>query len=822
MRVPRSWLEDFVDIVLPDGELAERMTFAGLEVSALERIGDFWDREKILVGEVIGVEPHPNADRLTVAEVDYGSGRRIKVVTGAPNIKVGHSGDKVPLALAGSLLVDGYAGDGSRSILKKAKIRGVASEGMICSEKELDLSEEHQGIMNLPVDAPVGSPLVDYLGETVFELDLTPNLSRCLSILGVAREVSALTGQALNYRRADPPEGSTRAEEMMRIEIADPELSARYCGTYIGGIAIGPSPFVMRMRLMAAGMRPINNVVDITNYVMLELGQPLHAFDYALLRERAGGKPPEILVRPALPGEKLTTLDGVERVCTADTLLITDSGGPIAIAGVMGGLETEVLPETKEVLLESANFNHASIRRTSSRFKLPSQASLRFGKGIPPSLSHEAVSRATALMAEQTGGSAAAGVVDCYPKKQTEVTVRTTVKEFEKLLGYRIPKKRITAILDSLEFSVDDEGSELEVRVPEHRLDVSIPADLVEEVVRLEGYEKLPATLMKDYLPPQSHEDRQDVEEMVKGILVGSGLEEVINYSLVNEERAAWWDGLSESDLPGTGVDFLRLANPLSEDRTVMRVSLIPGLLENLLDNRRFLQRVAIFECGRIYRKAGGAERPREPSRLAILLWGRREDSWWGKPQPDPMDFFDLKGLIGRVLQRLGLDDHRLEASSRPCLEKGRGVEVFLGETALGCFGELSTDARGALDLREERVSLAEIDLDALVEAWRIPAFSAPGRFPPVIQDIALVVDEDLPAEKVEQEIRAAGGRLLAGVTLFDIYRGSQIPGGKKSLAFSLVFQAEDRTLVEEEASRQREKIQKALHRRLGASLRGQ
>ncbi len=819
MKVPQSWLSDFVDIDIPAGDLAEKMTFAGLEVSAIHYIGDFWDREKVFVGRISAVEPHPDADRLTIVEVEYGEDRRIRVVTGAPNIRVGESGQRVPLALVGSRLIDAYSEDGRMAVLKKTKIRGVSSSGMVCSERELGLSEEHEGIMTLPEDAPVGTPLADYLGDVVFELDLTPNLSRCLSILGVAREVAALTGKQIRYSPAGPPAGDIGADSLMSIDIRDPDLSARYCGTYMGDVGIGPSPFVIQKRLMAAGMRPISNVVDVTNYVMLELGQPLHAFDYALLKERAGGKTPEIVVRSAREGEKITTLDGVERVCTADTLLITDGRGPIAVAGVMGGLETEVRPETKEILLESANFSHASIRRTSSRMKLPSQASHRFGKGIPASLALEAVHRATALIAEVTGGMTAGGVVDCYPEKQPRVTVTTRLGEFSRLLGFEIPKKRVVAILRSLEFAVEEKGDEITVQVPEHRLDVSIPADLVEEVVRIQGYEELPATLMKEYLPPQSHEGRRDVEALIKTILAGSGLEEVINYSVVNEDRAGWWERFSRPPGGEGETDFLRLANPLSEDRTVLRVSLMPELLNNLLSNRRFLGRAALFECGRVYLQTGG-ERPDEPSRLGLLMWGARREPWWGEDASGETDIFDLKGIIMHLFERLGIEGCRFEPSRRPCLEEGRGVEVILGDRVVGWLGELSLEAGKELDLREERVSLAEIDLEGLAGAYRTPVFEAPGRFPPVIQDIALVVDDDLPTSDVENEIRAAGGKLLNRVTLFDIYRGEQVPDGKKSLAFSLQFQAGDRTLVEEEATRQRERILRTLKHKLGVDLR--
>lgn len=819
MKVPLSWLSEFVDLTLTPEELAERMTFAGLELSEIIRIGDFWDKDKVMVGKILQVERHPNADRLTLVEVEYGEGRTIKLVTGAPNIKVGESGRKVPLALEGSRLVDGHSADGRIVTLEKAKIRGVVSAGMICSEMELGISEEHEGIMILPEDAPVGTPLADYLGEVVLDLDLTPNMSRCLSILGVAREVAALTDQKIKYRPAEAPEGTVKAADLMDIGIDVPDLCNRYCGTYIGGVSTGPSPFPIRWRLTMSGMRPINNIVDATNYVMLELGQPLHAFDYNSLKERAGGGKPEIIVRQAREGEKIRTLDGVDRICSADTLLITDRRGPIAVAGVMGGEETEVRPETTEILLEAANFNHASIRKTTQRFKLPSQASLRFGKGLPASLAMEAGRRVTGLMADLASGEAADGAVDCYPKNQEKVEVMINHHEFSRLLGYKLPEKRIFSILEGLGFSVSENQGFLNVQVPEHRLDVNIPADLVEEVARIEGYDKIPATLMKEYLPPQGHNPALELEEKVRDLLAASGLEEVINYSLSDEKCAARWMEMSEPAVL-EGQDFLRLLNPLSEDRTVLRVSLVPEMLENLRANRRFQKRVAIFEIGRVFHPKRVRERPEEPRRLCILLWGQREAPWWGDPEPAVMNYFDLKGTITGLLNRMNAGEFRLEQSARECLRAGRGMELFIGDNLAGYMGELSREAMAGFDLGEEVVCVAEIDLGVLAGARSVPVLNAPSKFPAVVQDLALVVDDDLPAETLRDEIRRAGQDLLADVTVFDLYRGPQVPEGKKSIAFSLCFQAGDRTLTEEEASRRRDGILKAVGEKLGATLR--
>jgi phenylalanyl-tRNA synthetase beta chain len=817
MKVPLSWLADFVDIELAPDELAERMTLAGLEVASIEKIGDFWGRDTVLVGEVVSVEQHPNADRLTLPTVAYGGGRTIRLVTGAPNIKVGMSGVKVPVALVGSRLIDGHSESGGFITLKPAKLRGVESSGMVCSERELGLSDSHGGILILPDDAPVGTPLVDYLGDTVFEVEPTPNLSRCLSILGVAREVAALTGRRVRYQPAAPAEGARAAADLMAIAIDDPELCARYCGTWVGGVSIGPSPFAVQRRLSLAGQRPISNIVDATNYVMLELGQPLHAFDYAALRERAGGAAPRIVVRTAREGEVIRTLDGIERRCTADTLLIADGRGPIALAGVMGGEDTEVREGTTEILLEAATFHHASIRRTAQRFNLPSQASLRFGKGLPASLAAEASARITRMVAELGGGEAAAGLVDCCPRPQKKVSVTIALSEFERVLGYPIPEERAAAILRGLEFDVSHRGSALEVGVPMHRLDVSIPADLVEEVARIEGYESIPTVMMADRLPEPETSSRLRTEDSIRAFAVASGLQEVIAYGMVDEGKALAWATLGETDLVDAD-GFMRVRNPLSEKRTVMRRSLLPGMLDALAANLRYSPRVAIFEIGRVFQRTGG-ERPVEPRRLGVVLAGPREIPWWGCPTPPSFDLFDLKGMVSGLMGSLHAAGWSTEASGRGIFRPGRGMELTTGGRPSGWFGELLPAAIASWDVGDRKVMALELELDVLEAAAGTAVFAAPGRFPPVRQDLAVVADDELPAAAMEAEIRKAGGDLLADVSVFDIYRGPQLPEGKKSVAFSLAFAAPDRTLTEEDVSKRRERIVAALQA-IGATLR--
>ncbi|UCD72365.1 MAG: phenylalanine--tRNA ligase subunit beta, partial [Syntrophobacterales bacterium] len=527
MKVPISWLRDYVDITMDIEELAERMTLAGLEVASIERIGSQWDREKVFVGEVLKVEKHPNADRLTVVSADYGAGKPMNVVTGAPNLKVGQQGQKVAFAIAGARLIDGYSKELRYITLKPSNIRGIPSEGMVCSEKELGLSDDHTGILLLDEDAPVGTPLMEYMGDIVLDLDLTPNLARCFCIIGVAREVSALTRQKL---RLEMPEMEALGEPIqgqVEIEIADPDLCSRYSATLIRGIKIGPSPNWMQRRLLLSGMRPINNIVDITNYVMLEWGQPLHAFDYDALNNRKGkvgssdGELPVIIVRRAKAGETMITLDGIQRDLTEDMLLITDGGGPVAIAGVMGGFESEVTERTKNILLEAASFNLINNRRTSQALRLYSEASARFGRGVPASMTIPAAKKATELMRQLGGGTITEGIADVYPVKQEQRVVEINAQEVERIAGIRIGDEAITEILESLDFRCEKKGDIICGTVPDHRLDISLPADLVEEVARIYGYDRIPATLMGDELPFQERNESLEQEEFVRDVMVG-------------------------------------------------------------------------------------------------------------------------------------------------------------------------------------------------------------------------------------------------------------------------------------------------------------
>jgi phenylalanyl-tRNA synthetase beta chain len=844
MKVPLSWLKDFVDITLPLDRLAERLTLAGLEVESVTQIGEFWDRDKIFVGQVLEVGRHPEADRLVLARVEYGAGAPMTVVTGAPNLypfvgqDLGGRGPKVAFALTGARLVDGHSEMRRVVRLKPSKIRGIPSEAMCCSEKELDLGESHEGIILLPDDAPVGMPLLDYMGDTVVEFDVKGPFGHLQSVYGVARELAALTDQPLRTdvmtlldRR---PVSVTPDAEFTAIVIQDPDLCPRYSAALIEGVTVAPSPLWMQQRLQRAGQRPINNVVDITNYVMLELGQPLHAFDYDLLCERAAGRP-AIIMRRAHAGEHLTTLDGVDRALDPEMLMITDTAGTIAVGGVMGGANTEVNDGTTAVLLEAANFNFLSIRRTGQLLGLSSEAGSRFGKGVDPELTVKALARAGQLLEELAGGTVRPVYGDCYPGKPAPRAIELDPDYVNRLLGIEVPVEEQVRILRALEFAVTEETSGadalprispsphlpvsaspcLRVTVPSHRLDVGIPADLAEEIGRVYGYDRLPVTLLQDELPPQRRNIALEGEETVRNILSGAGLDEVITYSMIDVADEA---RLIAAPLP----DHVTVLNPLSADRAHLRRTLLPGLLNTARANLRFLDRVAIFEAGRVYVPRPGEALPAEPRRLGALLTGPREADTWLAHDAGPLGFFDLKGIVEELMARLALPKVAWERGEQPAMHPGRTARLLVDGAEAGFVGELHPLVRAAFDLPDAPVAVMELDLDALLAPWgaAMPMTELSAQ-PAIYEDLALIVDEATPAAQVAELIRQSGGKLLVDVRLFDLYRGRPIPEGKKSLAYALTFQAPDRTLTDEDTRKLRQKIVSRLERELGAALRG-
>ncbi|MBN1582673.1 MAG: phenylalanine--tRNA ligase subunit beta [Anaerolineae bacterium] len=828
MRVPLSWLKEYVDIDVSVDELATRLTLAGLEVDSVEKIGEDWGREYIFVGEIMDVKPHPDADRLCLAVVEYGAGAPLTVVTGAPNVKQYEDGMpdralKVAFATVGALLVDGHKDDGSKARLKAGKIRGIRSEGMVCSEKELGLSDEHTGILYLPQDAPVGMPLVDYMGDAVLDLDIKGAFGHLQCVFGIARETAAIYGKPLKRDVLQVAETHhVQLDErvgFVELEIADPDLCGRYTAAMVRGVEVKPSPFWMQQRLLKVGMRPINNVVDITNYVMLELGQPLHAFDYRTLRARPDGDKPAIIMRRAYEGEKLTTLDDEERDLDTEMLMITDGGGSIAIGGVMGGQESEVSAETTEVLIEAANFHFLNNRRTSQKLKLVTEASMRFGKRVAPELTVQAAARAAWLMAELGNGTVDTVFGDLYPGKQPFQTIDLPLSLVRRILGIDIPLDEIVRILESLEFQVVQSGEVLSVTVPGYRLDINIPADLVEEIGRIYGYDRFPCTLIADEMPPQRRNVRLESKTLVQDLLARFGLDEMITYSIVDARDDAKLDpGRTEIDRS----QYIALRNTLSSDRTHLRRHLLPSVLNAVRNNARFLDRVAVFEIGSVYYPQPGQVLPDEPRHLCIVMTGPRETASWLQGQDRQLlDFYDLKGVVEALCQALGERNVAWERGSYPAYHPGRCAQVSVGGKVVGIAGELHPAVREAFELSAQTVCALEFDLDVLLSGWgQVFAARTPSTHPPVYEDLAVVVDEATPAVAVRDLIAETGGPMLREVELFDVYRGEQIGAGKKSLAYALTYQADDKTLTDKVVAKLRDKIVKQLGRQLGATLR--
>lgn len=901
MLVPLSWLREYVDIPIPTPKLAERLTLAGLEEASLTNTGDSWEEDKIVVGQVAAVLPHPDADRVVLVDVAHESSPGAsepplqRVVTGAPNLfqykdRSLSAGDlpvlKVAFAREGALLIDAYSDKlpRPRKRLKKAKIRGVESRGMVCSELELGLSEEHEGILLLPDEAPVGMPLRHYLGDEILEIDLTPDMARCLSMWGVAREVQALTGGALHLPEdVDASVGEDIAEEYVSAQIEDPDLCQRFTGTVLRDIKVGESPKWLQDRLSSAGMRPINNIVDITNYVMLETGQPLHAFDYDLLvarAERLGDSRPTIIVRTAKEGEKLETLDGQQRNLEPSMLVIADKAGPVAIAGVMGGGETEVHERTRNILLEAATFDGINNRRTSQTLRLHSEASHRFTRGVPASLNELAARRAADLMQQFAGGRVVPGFVDTYPAPQPQVKVFTSRSDVKRLLGMDLSLTEIGAALQRLEFDVEElsdlpeesaesarfglaraEGERvIAATAPWHRLDVSLPADLTEEVARVVGYDKVSETLLDTVLPAQRRNAPLETEENIRDILIGCGLQDTVNHTLTTPENHARLTGAGrghassdeDADAASDPSRFISLTNPLSPERRVMRRNLVVSALENLAYNLRYKDRLAVFEIGRTYRPQpapsghsdGGIsdlKLPEEQRRLCIALRGLRDphqSSSSSEPsefESELFDFFDLKGIVETLLERLGFQQSEFLFSAHP--ESGaddavsetmfgpRCALISLQDEEFGIVGELHPQVRSAFGLGGERVVLAELQIAPLVRpSWRLSQMAPISVYPPVVEDLAFVVKEEVTQRRLRDAIVDGGGRdgdpMLTSVELFDIYRGGTLPAGCKSLAYRVTYQSMDHNLKEREVNRLRQRIIRTVERATGGTLR--
>ena len=800
MKVPLKWLQEYVPITLPTADLASKLTMAGFESQEIRTAGERW--ENIFIGKIAAVNPHPNADRLRLATVDLG-GEQETVVCGAPNLTVG---DKIAFARVGAQLIDPHSEQLIQ--LKPAKIRGVDSKGMVCSEKELGISDSHEGIMVLPTEATPGTPLAEYLGDIVLELDVTPNRADCLSVIGIAREVAALTGQSAHIPEISYEEAAPSIDNQISIEIADPDLCSRYCASLITGVRIVESPKWLQERLLASGMRPINNIVDITNYVMLEYGQPLHAFDYEKIR----GK--RIIVRRAANGEVIESLDGVERSLTRDMLVIADEARAVAIAGVMGGANSEVTEDTNTILLESANFNPASIHYTSHKLLLTSEASMRFERGIRPGLTIPALKRATQLMLELADGKAAKGIADVYPGRQEPKPMHLSTKEVKRILGIEFSPDRIVGALTSLGFEVKptDSASEFRVTVPYWRGDITQEVDLIEEVARIIGYDQIPTTMLSEPIPRQDPEPILSLRQKIRQCLTGYGFQEIITYSLTGLETLKKLAPKPQDPKPMP----IRLANPMTADQEYLRPNLRGNLLIALAANRRHEDgSILLFELGKIYLPKE-KDLPHEPDALCAVLSGNRAGkSWLGSAEP--LDFFAAKGMVESLFNRLGMTAS-FEPDNDESLSPTKQAVIVIEGKKLGVVGELHPKVTDYFEI-DEPVYLFELNVTELLPyATGHKTFQPIPRFPSIVRDLALVVDAATTHQQVQEIIKSFP--LVKDTAIFDVYSGKQVPPGKKSLAYRVVYQSPDHTLTDEEVDGIQKKILNKLAQVLGATLR--
>ncbi|NMB45004.1 MAG: phenylalanine--tRNA ligase subunit beta [Firmicutes bacterium] len=798
MRVSYDWLQEYVDVDIEVPKLAELLTLSGSEVESTGPVGNNLD-ERIIVGQITELKLHSDGKLLT-ATIDI-DGESLTVVTGAPNVAVGQ---KVALALVDSVLPGGQT-------IETISFGGVKSYGMLCSEQELALGDDASGILVLPTDTPVGIPLGEALAldDMIIDLEIYPNRPDCLSVIGIAREVAAITGNPLRFPDVTVKEAGPSIEELTSITVEDTTLCPFYSARVIRNIKVGPSPLWLQRRVAAGGMRPINNVVDITNFVLLEMGQPLHAFDYDRLAEN------RVVVRQARPGEGITTLDQETRVLDPETLVIADAQKPVCIAGIMGGANTEVNSETNDILLEAAIFEGVNIRRTSRRLGLRSEASARFERGLDPAGVTRALDRAAQLLAEIAGGEICEGTIIVTDLQLQEQVVTLRPSRCNKLLGADIPRDDMIRILRSLQFGVRDKGEQLEVTVPSHRLDIEVEADLIEEVARLYGYDRITSTLPQG-IAQGGENYRLQITDLIRTVLVGAGLTEIMTYSFdspVSYEKLR----LPENHEFRQAVT---IQNPLTEDWSILRTSLAPHLLEVLQHNaQRQHSDLQIFEIGSVYvpDRLPLDKQPEERLSLGIALMGEYPREWGYAPRT--ADFFDLKGLVEVVFDKLGLSCE-WENGESPALHPGRCAAIKLGDTQVGIIGEVHPAVSGNWEL-PSKAYIAELSLESIIphvsahkRVDRLP------RYPAVARDLALLVPDTIPAQRILEVMHAAGGDLVKQITLFDVYEGRQIPFGYRSLAYSILYQAADRTLTDGEVEAVEDGIITHLETELGITRR--
>jgi phenylalanyl-tRNA synthetase beta chain len=801
MIVTYNWLREFVDCDLPVTELSDLLTMLGLEVERVETVGEGMD--DVVVAQVLEKNQHPNADKLSLCKVNNGT-EILSIVCGAQNFK---AGDKVALAQIGAVLPGDFK-------IKRSKIRGEESCGMLCSEKELGLADESAGIIILPTDLQLGMPVFSALGlkDTVFEIGLTPNRADCLSVIGIAREIAAKLGKKLKYPALHVVEGATAVADIASVAIEAPELCPRYTARFVSGCKIGPSPQWMVNRLNAVGQRSINNVVDVTNYVLMEYGHPLHAFDFKFL---ARGK---IVVKAAAEGERFETLDGQVRTLQSSDLTICDGERAVALAGIMGGKNSEIADDTMDILIESAYFNPSAIRRTSKRLGLHTESSHRFERGTDVNILPIALDRAASLIAELAGGSIAKGVIDAYPQVVPEREITVRVARVNQVLGVELESAQMKALFERLEFKVAACGqAAMMVTVPTYRVDLEREIDLIEEVARLHGFENIPATMPQARIFSETAPSYLSTAKKVKDMLVSQGLSEVINYSFFAPDS---YDRilLAEDDYRRNTI---RLLNPLSDEQSIMRTSLLPGLLETAARNASFRTlNQRIFEMRRIYLPRHGEELPEEPPFIAGLLTGLRDSEGWNQAKTE-VDFYDVKGILENIFAALGISAYAFEVREpEPFYHPGKSAFIICQGGVVGSLGELHPTVQETYGL-EEPLFYFELNFEKIAGCRReAQTVSTPSRFPDTYRDIALLVADGVTAEAVISCARRVKAAEISAVEIFDLYKGGNIPAGQKSIAIRVRYSSKEKTLSDEEVTPVHQQVIQALQQKLNASIR--
>ena len=800
MKIPLSWLKEYVDFEDTVEGLADKLTFSGVEVEGIERLGG--DVPGVVVAEVLAVEKHPNADKLTLCRVNFGGPSEMTVVCGAPNVAVG---GKYPFAPLGTTLPVGFT-------IEKRKVRGVFSEGMLCAEDELGISKNHDGLMVLDAKWAPGTPLSEVLGppETVIEVEITPNRPDCLSLMGLAREVAALYGTKVKVPEATLDEACPCVDKATTVIVEDLVDCPRYTARILQNVKVGPSPDWMKRRLEAAGIRAINNIVDITNYVMLECGQPLHAFDQKLLAEG------RIVVRHPKPGEKILTLDGVERALEPQMLVIADAAKPMAVAGVMGGEHSGINETTTDVLLESANFRPAAIRSTSKKLGMLSDASYRFMRGVDAELAEFGSRRAAKLMVELAGATLLTGSVDvrAEPKKPWRVVCRPA--RLEALLGIAAAPEEIAAVFAALELQVLRCTPEaIEVEVPTFREDLTREADLIEEYARIYGLKKLPPVRSMATIVPGADDKPAQAQARLREVLAGLGLQQIMNYSFL---AGGLLDLFDKEGAPRR----VQLANPLTADHTTMRDALLPQMAETIgLNFSRQVAEVAFFETGRVFR-LGPEGLPTEDDHVAVGLLGPVGRTGLDKFKPvDELDMFLwIKGLWEQAAAALNLRGSVLRPADRPWGEPGRGMEIVVEGAVVGWLGLLNSGIAKGWRIHEP-VGLLEAAVKPLVkDVATMQGLTPPPAFPSIRRDAALIVGADVRHERVLEVARAAAPAELERIELFDIYQGKNLGEGRKSMAYAFTYRSKTGTLTDEAANGFQEKVNASLKAQLPAEIR--